>query len=193
MNDTSIADFDPDKQSGPRATEQLGAVIVTSGHSELQIGVNMALGVVGSMVGATLGEFLAWGSWPLALFCGGCLVYGLGLYVWDRRSKDILKALPDSVVIEHRRLSSTVTTIPMSTIKSVEVVDQFMRSALRFRLVDTTRHDVVLGQRADHVAIANWLRDRLAGRQLIEPSAIADVIPEQLRNLRIATATLSKT
>ena len=191
-DDISIADFDPDKKSGPTATEQLGAVVVTSGHSELQIGFNMALGVVGSMVGATVGDFLVWGSWPLALFCGGCVVYGLGLYVWDRRSKDILTALPDSVIVEHRRLGSSVTTIPMSTIKSVEVVDQFMRSALSFTLVDGRTHAVVLGQRSDHMAIADWLRDRLAGRQLIEPSAIADVIPEQLRDLRIATAKLTE-
>jgi hypothetical protein len=183
-DDTSISGFDPDEQVGPRVTEQLGAVVITSGYSELQIGINLALGIVLSFLAATLG------GWPLALFCGGCVVCGLGQYAWDRRAKDVLTALPDSVVIERRRLTSSTQTIPMSTIKSVEVVDLFMRSGLRLALVDGSTISVVLGKRADHEAIANWLTDRLSGRELLEPSGMTAVIPEQLRDLRIATAKL---
>jgi hypothetical protein len=186
-DDTSIPGFDPHQRLGPRTTEQIGAIVITSGYSELRLLINTALTAGACMVTVVASNTLSWG-WPVALFCGGYLAYALGLYVWERRARDILTALPDSVVIEHRGFTSTIQTIPMSTIKSVEVVDLFIRSVLRLVLVDGITISVVLGKRDDHEAIANWLTERLSGRELLEASAMATAIPEQLRNLRLATA-----
>jgi hypothetical protein len=127
----------------------------------------------------------------LAIFVAGYMVYGLAWVWWDQHTKDILTAMPQAVVIKRRSLlASTRTLLSMATIKSVDVVDASMGSALRLTLVDGTTHSVVLGEHQDHRAIADWLNSRLSERELLEASELTDAIPAELRDLRRVSARL---
>ncbi len=178
----------PEKgEIGPDRIAHLGGIVLRrrAGILRLRFGwLALAWAVVSFGIASNPG-------YAFAIFMAGFLVYLLCWAWWDWRTRDILTAMPEAVIIERRSLrASTRTLLSMVTIKSIDVVDAPTSSALRLTLMDGTAHTVILGKHQDHCAIADWLNSRLAGRDLIEPSDLIEAIPEELRDLRRVSARL---
>jgi hypothetical protein len=105
-------------------------------------------------------------------------------------SRTVLTATAKAVLIEHRSPKSVTRTIAMENLRSVDVVEVFLKTKLRFMLLDGASVGIVLGRRSDHQAIADWFATRLGERG--EVGATVKDIPLALRNLRKATVKLRK-